>query len=78
MTTLRTAVSVAILAIAAPAAQLSSQALAAGPDSSVRAPLPRGATIGDAAFQRVEEELDWAELDWAQLIQAGRRAEGEA
>ncbi len=32
-------------------------------------------TIGDAAFQRVEEELDWAELDWAQLIQAGQRSE---
>jgi monovalent cation/hydrogen antiporter len=32
-------------------------------------------TIGDAAFQRVEEELDWAELDWAQLIQAGQRAD---
>ncbi|HTG50286.1 MAG TPA: cation:proton antiporter, partial [Gemmatimonadales bacterium] len=31
-------------------------------------------TIGDAAFQRVEEELDWAELDWAQLLQAGQRA----
>jgi len=30
-------------------------------------------TIGDAAFQRVEEELDWAELDWAQLIRAGER-----
>jgi CPA1 family monovalent cation:H+ antiporter len=28
-------------------------------------------TIGDAAFQRVEEELDWAELDWAQLVRAG-------
>ena len=25
-------------------------------------------TIGDAAFQRVEEELDWAELDWSQLV----------
>jgi monovalent cation/hydrogen antiporter len=35
-------------------------------------------TIGDAAFQRVEEELDWAELDWAQLIRAGQRADGEA
>jgi CPA1 family monovalent cation:H+ antiporter len=33
-------------------------------------------TIGDAAFQRVEEELDWAELDWAQLIRAGRQADG--
>jgi Na+/H+ antiporter len=30
-------------------------------------------TIGDAAFQRVEEELDWAELDWAQVVQAERR-----
>jgi monovalent cation/hydrogen antiporter len=34
-------------------------------------------TIGDAAFQRVEAELDWAELDWAQLVRAGR-ADGEA
>jgi monovalent cation/hydrogen antiporter len=25
-------------------------------------------TIGDAAFQRVEEELDWMELGWAQVI----------
>jgi CPA1 family monovalent cation:H+ antiporter len=32
-------------------------------------------TIGDAAFQRVEEELDWAELDWAQLLRAGERSE---
>jgi NhaP-type Na+/H+ or K+/H+ antiporter len=34
-------------------------------------------TIGDAAFQRVEEELDWAELDWAQLVRAGERSDGE-
>jgi len=34
-------------------------------------------TIGDAAFQRVEEELDWAELDWTQLVRAGQRADGE-
>jgi CPA1 family monovalent cation:H+ antiporter len=34
-------------------------------------------TIGDAAFQRVQEELDWAELDWAQLLQAGQPADGE-
>jgi Na+/H+ antiporter len=27
-------------------------------------------TIGDAAFQRVEEELDWADLDWAQFLRA--------
>jgi CPA1 family monovalent cation:H+ antiporter len=30
-------------------------------------------TIGDTAFQRVEEELDWAELDWDQLLRAGSR-----
>jgi monovalent cation/hydrogen antiporter len=35
-------------------------------------------TIGDAAFQRVEEELDWAELDWAQLLGAGRDARPES
>jgi monovalent cation/hydrogen antiporter len=35
-------------------------------------------TIGDAAFQRVEEELDWAELDWAQLLRAGQRVNSEA
>jgi monovalent cation/hydrogen antiporter len=29
-------------------------------------------TIGDAAFQRIQEELDWAELDWSQLMQAGK------
>jgi CPA1 family monovalent cation:H+ antiporter len=34
-------------------------------------------TIGDAAFQRVEEELDWAELDWAQLLQAGQPSDGQ-
>jgi CPA1 family monovalent cation:H+ antiporter len=28
-------------------------------------------TIGDAAFQRIEEELDWAELDWSRLVRAG-------
>jgi len=27
-------------------------------------------TIGDAAFQRVEEELDRAELDWAQFVRS--------
>jgi Na+/H+ antiporter len=30
-------------------------------------------TIGDAAFQRVEEELDWAELDWAQVLRSAQR-----
>jgi monovalent cation/hydrogen antiporter len=34
-------------------------------------------TIGDAAFQRVEEELDWAELDWEQLVRAGHPANSE-
>ena len=28
-------------------------------------------TIGDAAFQRVETELDWAELDWTQILGGG-------
>ena len=28
-------------------------------------------TIGDTAFQRVEEELDWAELDWGRLLGTG-------
>jgi Na+/H+ antiporter len=27
-------------------------------------------TIGDTAFQRVEEELDWTELGWAQVVGA--------
>jgi Na+/H+ antiporter len=31
-------------------------------------------TIGDAAFQRIQEELDWAELDWAQFL---RTVDGE-
>ena len=33
-------------------------------------------TIGDAAFQRIQEELDWAELDWAQLLRAGAASDG--
>ena len=33
-------------------------------------------TIGDAAFQRVEEELDWAELDGARLVEAGQGEDG--
>ncbi|MDQ1593063.1 MAG: monovalent cation/hydrogen antiporter [Pyrinomonadaceae bacterium] len=35
-------------------------------------------TIGDAAFQRVEEELDWVELGWAQLDRTGQRTDGKA
>jgi CPA1 family monovalent cation:H+ antiporter len=35
-------------------------------------------TIGDAAFQRVEEELDWAELDWAQYLRVGQRSDDDA
>ena len=34
-------------------------------------------TIGDAAFQRVEEELDWGELDWAQLVRSGEPVDGK-
>jgi CPA1 family monovalent cation:H+ antiporter len=30
--------------------------------------LRRDATIGDAAFQRLQEELDWSEQGWAQVI----------
>ena len=30
--------------------------------------LRRDATIGDAAFQRLEEELDWSEQGWAQVV----------
>ena len=33
-------------------------------------------TIGDAAFQRVEEELDWAELGWTQIVTSGNRGDG--
>jgi CPA1 family monovalent cation:H+ antiporter len=35
-------------------------------------------TIGDAAFQRVEEELDWAELDWARMVETDQREAGVA
>lgn len=34
-------------------------------------------TIGDAAFQRVEEELDWSELGWEQIIRSGQPASTE-
>lgn len=34
-------------------------------------------TIGDAAFQRVEEELDWVELGWAQLLGPAQRGDGK-
>ncbi len=33
-------------------------------------------TIGDAAFQRVEEELDWTELGWAQVVGTEHPAQG--
>jgi hypothetical protein len=35
-------------------------------------------TIGDTAFQRVEEELDWTELGWAQVVRSGQPAYGES
>ena len=34
-------------------------------------------TIGDAAFQRVETELDWADLDWAQILRSDEGSEPE-
>jgi CPA1 family monovalent cation:H+ antiporter len=34
-------------------------------------------TIGDSAFQRVEEELDWVELGWAQLLREEQRTDGQ-
>jgi len=34
-------------------------------------------TIGDAAFQRVEEELDWTELGWAQVVGSEQPAPGQ-
>jgi Na+/H+ antiporter len=34
-------------------------------------------TIGDAAFQQVEVELDWAELNVAQFARVGRMTEGD-
>ena len=33
-------------------------------------------TIGDAAFQRLEEELDWTELGWAQVLPPDDRGRG--
>lgn len=35
-------------------------------------------TIGDAAFQRLEAELDWAELGWAQVLPPEQRAARKA
>ncbi|MFL5581987.1 MAG: cation:proton antiporter [Gemmatimonadaceae bacterium] len=35
-------------------------------------------TIGDAAFQRVEEELDWTELGWAQVVGSDHPSRGDA
>jgi len=35
-------------------------------------------TIGDAAFQRIEEELDWTELGWAQVVGPERPRAGDS
>jgi monovalent cation/hydrogen antiporter len=35
-------------------------------------------TIGDSAFQRIEEELDWAELDWMHHLRSGEGAQVES
>jgi len=34
-------------------------------------------TIGDAAFQRIEEELDWTEMGWAQVVGPDQTAHAE-
>jgi monovalent cation/hydrogen antiporter len=34
-------------------------------------------TIGDAAFQRVQEELDWTELGWAQVVGSEHPGDGQ-
>jgi CPA1 family monovalent cation:H+ antiporter len=34
-------------------------------------------TIGDAAFQQLEEEFDWMELGWAELLRQGDRVHEE-
>jgi NhaP-type Na+/H+ or K+/H+ antiporter len=34
-------------------------------------------TIGDTAFQRIEEELDWTEMGWAQVVGSDQTAHGE-
>jgi CPA1 family monovalent cation:H+ antiporter len=34
-------------------------------------------TIGDAAFQRLEEELDWTELGWAQVVGSARSRDAD-
>jgi Na+/H+ antiporter len=33
-------------------------------------------TIGDTAFQRIEEELDWTEMGWAQVVGSDQTAKG--
>jgi Na+/H+ antiporter len=34
-------------------------------------------TIGDTAFQRIEEELDWTEMGWAQVVGSDQAANAE-
>jgi len=34
-------------------------------------------TIGDTAFQRIEEELDWTEMGWAQVVGSDQTAHAE-
>jgi hypothetical protein len=53
----RPALAMATLAVVVSASRLGSQSLASEPDSSVRTPLPRGATVGDAAFITVTSHV---------------------
>ena len=34
-------------------------------------------TIGDAAFQRLEEELDWTELGWSSIVESAESTHGD-
>lgn len=47
---------------------------ATGAQRARLAALRADGTIGDAAYQRVQEELDWMELGWKQVLPAGDRA----
>jgi CPA1 family monovalent cation:H+ antiporter len=48
-----------------------------GPQRRRLVALRSDGTIGDAAFQRVEEELDWTELGWASIVESGQPTSGE-
>ena len=57
VTLFRTALWSTTLAAVVSASRLGSQSLASEPDSSVRTPLPRGATVGDGAFMTMTSHV---------------------